>query len=62
MTKDEAEETYGKEGNITFENFKRDHHRGRWKEGDWTDDSGTHLLCCSNLNNLLFKKIKCFSF
>jgi hypothetical protein len=44
MTKGEAIETYGEKGDITFENFKRDSHRERWSEGDWTDDSGITLI------------------
>ncbi|RUS91499.1 hypothetical protein EGW08_000720 [Elysia chlorotica] len=54
MTKDEASKYYGKKPKMLLYSQKvPDFHRGRWKDGDWTDDTDQMILI---LHSILFNK------
>lgn len=54
MTKEEAKKYYGKKPKMLLYSQKvPDFHRGRWKDGDWTDDTDQMILI---LHSILFNK------
>eukprot|EP01118_Nematostelium_gracile_P009459 TRINITY_DN3195_c0_g1_i1.p1 TRINITY_DN3195_c0_g1~~TRINITY_DN3195_c0_g1_i1.p1 ORF type:complete len:389 (+),score=112.46 TRINITY_DN3195_c0_g1_i1:59-1225(+) len=49
MSKQTVFKVYGENPQFQYNMFFRDAHRGRWKEGDWTDDSDQMLLILNDL-------------